>query len=97
MSYKIEITPSFDLDLAEMDFILYEYPQKAGRIIEKIDKALSMLVEMPKMYPVYEDFPDFRKIVIEDYLVFYLVNEEKKVIEVHRLIYGKMDFKMQLS
>ena len=96
MSYKTEFTPSFDLDLAEMDFVLHEYPQKAKRIIEKIDKALSMLVKMPKMHPVYEDFPDFRRIVIEDYLVFYIINEEKKIIEIHRLIYGKMDLKKQL-
>ena len=55
-----------------------------------------MLIEMPKMHPVYEDFPDFRKIVMEDYLVFYLVNEEKKIIEIHRLIHGKIDLKKQL-
>ena len=96
MSYKIKMTPSFDLDLAEIDFILYEYPQKAKRIIEKIDQSLLMLAEMPKMHPVYEDFPVFRKIVIEDYLVFYLIDEEKKTIEIHRLIYGKMDLKKQL-
>ena len=96
MNYRIKITPSFALDLVEIDFNLYQYPQKAKRIMGKIDNALSALTKMPKMHPIYEDFPDFRKIVIEDYLVFYLVNEEKKHIEVHRLIHGKLDINKQL-
>ena len=96
MNYKIEITSTFQLDLAEMDLNLYAYPEKAKRIIEKIDKTLQALVKMPEMYPVYEDFPDFRRIVIEDYLVFYFINEKMGRIEVHRLIYGKRDLRKQL-
>ena len=96
MKYKIKFRPEFDLDLIELDLSLSEYPQKAGRIIAKLDEAISFLTQMPNLYPVYEDFPIFRKIVIEDYLAFYVVNEEAKAIEVHRLIYGGMDLRKWL-
>ena len=96
MKYDIRFTPDFELDLAELEISLFEYPKKAKRIIEKIDKIILKLVDMPQMYPIYEDFPIFRKIVVEDYLIFYLINEEKKCIEIHRLIYGKMNIKNQL-
>ena len=93
MSYKILISPIFEIDLAEIDFYLSEYPKKVKRIIEKIDKALPVLANMPKIHPVYEDFPVFRKMIVEDYLIFYLVNEKEKNVEIHRLIYGRMDLK----
>jgi len=91
--YKIKFSELFDFDLIEMDLNLAEYPKKAMRIIQKIDNAVSKLTETPEMYQVYEDFPIFRRIVVEDYLVFYLIKEDERIVEIHRLIYGRKDFK----
>ena len=93
MNYEIKFTPDFELDLAEMDYNLIEFPQIAKQIILKIENVLLPLRNMPQIYPVYEDFPIFRKIVIEDYLLFYLIDEDKKQVEIHRLIHVKMDLK----
>ncbi len=49
------------------------------------------------MYPVYDNFPAFRKISIEDYLVFYAVKKQAGVIEVHRLISARMDVIRRLN
>ena len=49
------------------------------------------------MYPLYEPFPFFRRIVVEDYLAFYALNEKDRIIEIHRLIYGRMDIEKQLE
>jgi len=95
--YKIKFSELFDLDLIEMDLNLAEYPKKAMRIIQKIDKTVSKLTETPEMYQVYEDFPVFRRIVIEDYLVFYLIKEDERIVEIHRLIYGRKDLKSQFK
>ena len=97
MSYTIQFTPEFNLDLMELDFALSEYPRKAERIIGKLDNAISHLSDNPEMYAIYEDFPIFRKIVIEDYLAFYVVNEDKRIVEIHRLVYGSRDMKRILS
>ena len=91
MSYAIRFTPEFNLDLAELDIALSRYPGKAERIIEKLDKNISYVAEMPQMHTIYDDFPIFRRIVIEDYLAFYAVDEDNEVVVFHRLVYGGRD------
>ena len=97
MPYKIDYISTFYYDVLKVEANLQDYQQKAKRIFEQLDSKLSRLVDNPEMYPIYEDYPDFRKIVIEDYLVFYAINERDRIIEIHRLIYGRMDIVRQLS
>ena len=97
MRYKIKYSPSADRDLLAIYDILEEYPQKRLRIFLKLDDYLDKLTYMPKMYQAYEDAPEYRRIVIEDYLVFYKVDETNRTIEIHRILYGRMDIQKQLS
>jgi plasmid stabilization system protein ParE len=76
---------------------LTEYPTKAARIFAKIDRAIGNLGEMPEMYPVYQDLPAFRFITAEDYLVFYKVEKQSKIIEIHCLVYGRTDIQKHMS
>jgi len=94
---KLEYISTFYADIANVESYLEEYPQKAKRVFEDMDRKLSNLIDNPELYPIYEDFPEFRKIVVEDHLVFYTINERPENIEVHRLIYGKMDVPKQLT
>ena len=71
MKCKVEYISTFHLDIQSIQDFLADFPNKAARIISKTDIALLNLVEMPEMYPVYQMIPEFRFIVIEDYLVFY--------------------------
>ena len=91
MSYKIEYISTFRSDVQTVAGFQAEYPNKAARIFAKVDKSIGNLKEMPEMYPVYTDVPSFRFIVVEDYLVFYKFVQECKIIEIHRLLYGRMD------
>ena len=97
MDMRLEYINTFYNDITEAAAYLVDYPQKAKRIFEKMDKKLNNLIDHPELYPIYENFPEFRKIVIEDYLVFYTINENDDLIEIHRLIYGKMDIPNQLT
>jgi len=94
---KLEYISTFYSDITDVASFLEEYPQKAKRIFEEMDKKLSNLVDNPELYPIYEDFPIFRRIVIEDYLAFYTIKEQAGIIEIHRLINGKMDVPSKLS
>jgi len=96
MKYRIEYVSTFYNDILQAAIKLEEFPQKAQRIFAKLDKALTNLANMPEMYPVYEDFPIFRKVTIEDYSAFYVVNKSGSVIEIHRLIHSRMDIKKHL-
>jgi len=96
MKYDVEYISTFNTDILSAIEFLEEYPTKAARIFAKIDKALMLLAETPEMHAVYSDVPSFRYIVIEDYLVFYKVKKLNRIIEVHRLIYGRMDIPVKL-
>jgi plasmid stabilization system protein ParE len=89
--YKSRYISTFYSDVLKVTTFLEEHPRKAARILKKIDKAMLDVIKMPELYPVYEDFPPFRKIAVEDYLVFYLINHNDNTIEVHRLVSSKMD------
>ena len=91
MNYKIEYISTFYSDVQSVVGFLTECPSKAARIFAKIDKSISSLEEMPKMHPVYMDVPAFRFIVVEDYLVFYKFIQARGIVEVHRLLHGRMD------
>jgi plasmid stabilization system protein ParE len=91
MKCRVEYISTFHIDLQSIQEFLVDFPIKVARIINKTDDALLNLVEMPEMYPVYQMTPEFRFIVIEDYLVFYKYRKNERLIEVHRLLYGGMD------
>ena len=97
MTFKIEYIATFRADVLNIEIHLEEHPQKARRIFKELDEKLGVLAKNPKMYQVYEDFPIFRRIVVEDYLAFYTIDEKRGIIEIHRLICGKMDVSEQLG
>lgn len=97
IKYKVEYISTFNDDIIKATTFLDSYPKKAARIFEKLDRDILLLRDNPKMYRVYQDFPIFRVIVVEDYLAFYTVCDKKRLVEVHRLLYGGMDIPNQLS
>jgi len=94
--YRLEYISTFYADISNIAEILSDYPEKAERIFLKLEKALKGLTNMPEMYPVYDHFPIFRKITIEDYVAFYIVHKHEGLVEVHRLLYEGMDIPAHL-
>jgi plasmid stabilization system protein ParE len=43
------------------------------------------------MYPIYEWNENYRKVVVDKYLVFYKIEEEMKFVEVYRILPGSWD------
>ena len=86
-----------DLDLVEIDETLANAPHKAAKFFSSLDKQAFLLKTMPLMYPIYDDVPFYRKMVVLDYLVFYTVNESAETIDIHRIIYARMDIKNRLA
>ena len=58
---------------------------------------IECLRKFPYTCPIYEDDPNYRKLVVGDYLVFYMVNEEDKTVEIHRIFHGSREIKKQLD
>lgn len=58
-----------------------------SRIISKILSRLADLQTMPRAGRVSNYDPDYRQIFVEDYTVFYLVDEERKTIQVDFILH----------
>gem|GEM_PF-911032 len=91
MAYELRYLATAHEDILEADaYMSEESPDRAKRFLALLDVKLLQLRNTPFMYQVYEEYPIYRRIVIWDYLIFYLVNETEGVIDVHRVINSKM-------
>lgn len=91
--YKIKMLPTAKIDLADMiDYLSQFYPNTAIKQYDRIIDKINALKEFPLMYEEYPiDIMGFRyrRMVVDKYLVFYVVLED--TIEIHRIINSKMD------
>ena len=72
------------------------YPGTTKRFFSMLKKKITRLKTYPESCPIYEDDPDYRKLVAGDYLVFYMINEKEKKVEIHRILHGSMDINQHL-
>ncbi|HYE80978.1 MAG TPA: type II toxin-antitoxin system RelE/ParE family toxin [Clostridia bacterium] len=93
--YKIEYLPSSVKDLTEIvDYIIIDSPQSAISFVDKIDASISRLEQFPFMGNVPKDIRPqslgYRMLMIENFLVFYVVFDD--IVEIRRIISGKRKY-----
>ena len=91
MKYKVSYLPTADRDIQQIDDTLSDYPDKAKRLFQEIERKVKYLEDMPYMWPVYHLKPEYRQMVLEDHLLFYTVDEKEHKVKVYRVLYAKMD------
>jgi addiction module RelE/StbE family toxin len=98
-SYNIEITQKAECDLSEIGLYISKEllePKIAKKLIEKISKDILSLEEMPFRHQLVQDKrlaeQWIRKIIVENYTVFYIVNEVKKIVTVVRILYSRREW-----
>jgi toxin ParE1/3/4 len=94
--YKLKYLPLALKDLRGItDYITDTLKaQKAALdLLNALDDSISMLQEYPYSYKVYLSIKEleieYRLLPVKNYLVFYVVKEQ--VVEIHRVVYAKMD------
>ena len=96
--YEISYLPVARKDT--FDLMLYianqlHAPESALRIVDAIDESVERLATFPYAYPVYRLVQplatEYRLLPVDNYNVFYTVLEESKTVEIHRVLYAKMD------
>jgi len=98
MSHRIKFLNNARSDMSCIeDHLSQYYPSTARKFFEKLEKKISNLEENPYMYPAYEDDPFFRKMVIDDNLLFYSVNDELSLVSMHRIINSKRDVNAEIE
>jgi toxin ParE1/3/4 len=76
--------------LSIYDWIAQDSPQRALKFVDKLDERIGLLELNPKLgreprHPKLHEY-GYRVLIIESYLVFYVIRE--KTIEIHRVIHG---------
>ena len=97
MKYGVKYFSAIRRDREVIKTHLDQYSTSAAkRLFGKIKTKLEIVKDNPYIYREYERRPQFRVMVVDDYLVFYKVNESKKIIEVHRILNGMMDIEQHM-
>ncbi len=101
MKYKITYLPAAQNDLLEItEYIAVKLnnPEAALKQAERIRDAVNNAAENPYMYPVHYPVKklkhDYRKIPVNNYLIFYWVEESKKTITAARILYNRRNYMM---
>lgn len=70
-------------------------PETARKWAETLQSEIKKLDSMPSRYPLTEEEPwrtkGIRKMSVQNFLVYYLVDEEKKTVWITAVIYGRRD------
>jgi len=95
--FRIEYLPIAEKDLTEiLEYILVDNPTAAQNLIDEIDKSISKLSHFPYMGSIPKDsrliLLNYRMLIVSNYLVFYVVLDEEKVVEIRRILHGKRKY-----
>lgn len=97
--YKVVVTSKAYEDLYNIvQYIKVELlePQVARSMLEKLESTISSLESLPKRYALvqFEEFAhrQVRKVAVENYIIFYVVNEYEQIVRVLRVLYGKREW-----
>jgi addiction module RelE/StbE family toxin len=92
--YDIQITEPAEDDLYQIQKYVSEEllePATANRLINKIGNAIFSLEEMPVRNALASDerlaVQGIRKVIIENYIIFYIVSEDDKIVTILRILY----------
>ncbi|WP_035287916.1 type II toxin-antitoxin system RelE/ParE family toxin [Clostridium sp. KNHs214] len=97
--YDIQITEPAEKNLYEIGaYISKELlePETAKKVISKIAKGINPLEGIPLRNALVDDdrlaYKGIRKIMVDNYIVFYIVTEESKTVTIIRILYSRRDW-----
>lgn len=97
--FNLMFTPIANEDLEQIYQYIFEklYAEKAAsNLLDKIETNIMRLKEFPFSGSFVSDEvlrkKGYRKLIVDNYIVFYLVDEVKKIVIVMRVLYGAQDY-----
>lgn len=98
MKYKLSYLSVALEDVSVIETYLDQfYPSTAQKLFYKMEEQISSLEHRPFLWPEYDRNPEYRRMVVEDYLVFYHVDDRMKVVEIRRILHGSQDIEQHLK
>ncbi len=97
--YFVDVTDTAQSDIKEIvSYISLELknPLSAKRLLTKFKENILSLEEMPKRQNLVKDEVlsnrGIRKLLVDNYMIFYLVDDSKNKVTVIRTIYARRDW-----
>lgn len=91
MPYKLVYLSSASDELCLIDNYLAEEisEQVADKFVSSVQAAIASLDHLPKRHPRYSPMPVYHFLpTVYDYIIFYIVNDEKKEVQIHHILHG---------
>lgn len=97
MGYRVKYLITAKHDRETIKAYLNQFSVAAAKkLFDRIKHNMELVKKNPYMYESYERRPQFRRMVVGDYLVFYKISEQEKTIEVHHILHGMIDLEQYL-
>jgi toxin ParE1/3/4 len=97
--YKLKVTELAFEDLSEIFYYISENlraPMAASKLMNEIENKIQSLCVFPYKSPLSSDDmlkqKGYHKLVVENYIVLYIVDEKSMRVIVARVFYGAMDY-----
>ena len=98
--YTICLTPIADQDIEEIsDYIAYELKNEIAAVdfLEKLEYQILRLEEFPFSCEVVTEkllrLKGYRKLLVNNDIVFYIVDEQKREVDIVRVLYAMRAYK----
>ena len=97
--YEIKVSKKAKEDLSNI--VLYiknklKEPNIAKKYAKIMKEKIKTLEYSPRKFAIIDDDTikdlNIRKLVIKNYIAFYRVNEDKRIVNVERILYGASDW-----
>ena len=104
MIYEVELSEQADSDLRGIfEYIAFELqsPENAIGQLDRLEEQILSLNTMPERYRKYEKEPwksrGLRVLPVDNYVVLYISDSNKKVVTILRVMYAGRDIDNQLN
>ena len=104
MIYEVELSEQADSDLRGIfEYIAFELhsPENASGQLDRLEEQILSLDTMPERYRKYEKEPwksrGLSVLPVDNYVVLYIPDSDKKVVTILRVMYTGRDIDNQLN
>ena len=98
MKYSIKYLEIARNDLKEVrGYLSRFYPGTTRSFLTDLRKQVNFLKDNPLMYEEYHDDAFYRRMPVGDYLLFYHVDDKKRIVEIHRVLHGSRDIRQYIN
>ena len=98
-NYSLKLTPKATEDLDKIYSYIFQelYAERAAKdLLEKIETSIMRLQDFPfSCNYVTDEFlrkKGYRKLIIDNYIAFYLIYEEAQQVIIMRVLYGRQKY-----